>query len=86
MLLSLISIVVLFFFYVGLKPTIIKRLEAYRDDELSERREKRRKLQDKNGDKAGDAALTADGESPSNDQNDTRTSMEVRYAFMCLQF
>lgn len=66
---------------IGLKPSIIMHLEAYRDDELSERREKRRKMQDKNGDKSNDA-LTANGEriSPSSDQNiDIRPSMEVSY-------
>lgn len=67
-------------FDIGLKPAIIKCLEAYRDDELAERR----KLQDKNGEKTGDAALTAggDGVAPSNDQNDTQTSMEVRFTFI----
>lgn len=62
----------------GLKPLIIKCLEAYREDELSERREKRRKLQDKNGDKSGDVALPADDEGIASDQNnDARSSMEV---------
>lgn len=73
------------FDFVGLKPPIIKCLEAYRDDELSERREKRRKLLDKNGDKQADPAVSAsdtetlDGTAASNDQNnDARTSsMEV---------
>ncbi|XP_054708625.1 E3 ubiquitin-protein ligase HUWE1-like [Uloborus diversus] len=46
----------------GLKPTIIKCLEAHRDDELSERREKRRKLQDKCNEKS-DATLVKDKES-----------------------
>ncbi|KAF8790741.1 E3 ubiquitin-protein ligase HUWE1 like protein [Argiope bruennichi] len=46
----------------GLKPSIIKALEAHRDDELIERREKRRKLHDKNSDKNHETIILSDTE------------------------
>ena len=76
-------------FVAGLKPNIIKCLEAHRDEELSEI-EKRKKLQDdKNNEKSSEAAATSSGEnvstsndknvSTSNDKNVTQSSMEVRF-------
>ncbi|GFT18781.1 e3 ubiquitin-protein ligase HUWE1 [Nephila pilipes] len=67
----------------GLKPSIIKCLEAHRDDELIERREKRRKLHDKNAEKSNDTIIlsdteTLDGMSNATEQADHRTTtMEV---------
>ncbi|GFY42597.1 e3 ubiquitin-protein ligase HUWE1 [Trichonephila inaurata madagascariensis] len=67
----------------GLKPSIIKCLETHRDDELIERREKRRKLHDKNAEKSNETVIlsdteTLDGMSNAAEQADHRTAtMEV---------
>ncbi|GBM42389.1 E3 ubiquitin-protein ligase HUWE1 [Araneus ventricosus] len=67
----------------GLKPSIIKALEAHRDDELIERREKRRKLHDKNAEKSNETIIlsdteTLDGMTNATEQTDHRvTTMEV---------
>ncbi|GFQ86462.1 e3 ubiquitin-protein ligase HUWE1 [Trichonephila clavata] len=67
----------------GLKPSIIKCLETHRDDELIERREKRRKLHDKSAEKSNETVIlsdteTLDGMSAATEQADHRTTtMEV---------
>nr|XP_042906094.1 E3 ubiquitin-protein ligase HUWE1 [Parasteatoda tepidariorum] len=63
----------------GLKPTIIKCLETYRDDEMVERKEKRRKLHNKNSDKSSDVIVLSDTETLDGmGSTDGRTSsMEV---------
>ncbi|GIX92131.1 e3 ubiquitin-protein ligase HUWE1 [Caerostris darwini] len=66
----------------GLKPSVIKALEAHRDDELVERREKRRKLHDKNSDKNAETIVlsdteTLDGMTNPPEATDHRVTMEV---------